>query len=273
VTPASSLALEDDIMGSLSTAVTTPTVAGVSSLAPNGAPVVVPVCGNGQCEFGEVCGADDTDCCIADCPNRYIECPTLEGNTMPCSGRGECDASTGLCSCMLGHTGADCSQCQAGFLLTLTGTTVVCNNVAIPSQAPAPVEPETPVEPDCVGMCKLSGGAIALIAFLGMVAFVAVVILFKVIIGGDDEEQEAIKAKTGVPMQSAAQYTAGQYTPGQTVMVPAQPGFQAVAPSASASIKAGRSGLTTAGSFTASMHQRGGGLAPIAQSTNSTNNV
>ena len=34
-------------------------------------------CGNDVCEVGEVCQGDEdaADCCIADCPNRLLECP------------------------------------------------------------------------------------------------------------------------------------------------------------------------------------------------------
>ena len=260
-------------MGDLATGAGTVTPAG-ATVEEVAAPEVNPVCGNSQCETGEVCGADDAACCIADCPNRYIECPTDEGNTQPCSARGACDYSTGVCTCMLGHTGDDCAQCASGYLYSKSGTDILCQTSSIQSQAVAPPPVVNATAPSCVGVCQLSGGAIALIAFLALIAFISVVILLKIALAPDEDEQMVFKgAKTGgIPMQSAAQYNASEPVGATAVPVPVNTGFVGVSPAGDASQsfraqKQGRRGLTPGGSFAASMHGRSSrapALAPVA---------
>lgn len=71
-------------------------------------------CGNGVCEYG------DPDLpCPADCPHAKALCPVAYG--LPCSGRGSCDASTGVCVCNAGHVGSDCSGCAADFVMAVAG--------------------------------------------------------------------------------------------------------------------------------------------------------
>lgn len=259
-------------MGDLATGAGTVVPAG-ATVEDVAAPEVTPVCGNNVCETGEVCGADDAACCIADCPNRYIECPTDEGNNQACSARGECDYTTGVCTCMLGHTGDECATCASGYLYSKTGTEILCQTAVILSQAEAPPPVVNQTAPPCIGVCQLSGGAIALIAFLALIAFISVVILLKIALAPDEDEQAVFKnAKAGgIPIQSAAEYNANA-SQTAAVSVPVGGGFVGVQPQtqdASQSFraqKAGRSGLTPGGSFAASMHARSSrapALAPV----------
>lgn len=77
-----------------------------------------PVCGNGVCERGERCTTlDDPDCCSKDCAYQLLPCPTAEGMSESCSGRGVCVSATGECDCFegKGYGGIDCNSCMVGF--------------------------------------------------------------------------------------------------------------------------------------------------------------
>jgi len=77
-----------------------------------------PECGNGVCETGERCSSlGQADCCAVDCPYLSLACPTGEGFTEMCSGRGRCTTGTGECTCFSGSGwgGDACDQCAEGF--------------------------------------------------------------------------------------------------------------------------------------------------------------
>lgn len=78
------------------------------------------VCGNQQCEFGEVCL--DTSCstgCRVDCPFSHLSCPVGaagDGSSKECSGNGGiCHFSSGVCECFATFDGDSCSECASGF--------------------------------------------------------------------------------------------------------------------------------------------------------------
>ncbi|KAK3238695.1 hypothetical protein CYMTET_51312, partial [Cymbomonas tetramitiformis] len=74
-------------------------------------------CGNGQCESGETCQAaraDDSECCLEDCPFVLKTCPaptSLGESSLPCGGNGKCLVLSGTCECFTGYAGADCGGC------------------------------------------------------------------------------------------------------------------------------------------------------------------
>ena len=56
-------------------------------------------------------------CCPADCPRVLKACPSPEGTTSPCGGRGRCLPATGQCDCFkgMGWTGIACGECAEGY--------------------------------------------------------------------------------------------------------------------------------------------------------------
>lgn len=122
------------------------------SLPQTAVSVPVAVCGNGVCEFGEVCTAGSTDCCRADCPLASLPCPD------DCSGRGVCQsltadpsATVGTCQCFasLGFAGESCASCAPGF--TAVGENCVSDSAPTCFDGVQNGE-ETGV--DCGGICE-----------------------------------------------------------------------------------------------------------------------
>eukprot|EP01138_Halocafeteria_seosinensis_P010163 gb/GECG01010379.1/.p1 GENE.gb/GECG01010379.1/~~gb/GECG01010379.1/.p1 ORF type:complete len:968 (+),score=79.04 gb/GECG01010379.1/:1-2904(+) len=73
------------------------------------------LCGNGVCESGEMCDEQSGGkCCRSDCGSPLKECPSAS-NSVECSGRGVCVASSGFCSCDDGYQGDSCTECAAGY--------------------------------------------------------------------------------------------------------------------------------------------------------------
>ena len=56
-------------------------------------------------------------CCPQDCPHVLKSCPSPEGTTSPCGGRGRCLPATGQCDCFkgMGWTGLACGECAEGY--------------------------------------------------------------------------------------------------------------------------------------------------------------
>ena len=202
VTPTGSTGLDSSVMGDLFSAASATSATGVT-VADVQPPAVVPECNNQLCETGEVCGASDDSCCIADCPVRYIECPTTEGEPQPCSARGSCDYAAGTCTCMYGYTGEACDICADGFKMT-DGACVAYRFLDPNYQAPV-TPPENVTTVRCY-RCLLSGGAWALVAFLIFCAVVAVIVLVKWMCTDFYPSAAAsMDVKSQIPLQTPAQ--------------------------------------------------------------------
>ena len=79
-------------------------------------------------------------CCPQDCPHVLKSCPSPEGTTSPCGGRGRCLPATGQCDCFkgMGWTGLACGECAEGYYYKF-GT---CQ-AKLPIAAPPP--PQSPL--------------------------------------------------------------------------------------------------------------------------------
>lgn len=72
------------------------------------------ICGNGDCEYGEVCNGMNSDtCCPEDCTYALIDCPIAIDNDEMCGGHGICDYEIGECICWQGFSGPDCMTCNS----------------------------------------------------------------------------------------------------------------------------------------------------------------
>ncbi|KAL0020441.1 hypothetical protein WJX77_003488 [Trebouxia sp. C0004] len=80
----------------------------------------VGICGNGICEVGER-GIQSNGSqmhlqgsCPEDCPVQYSACPA--NDSTPCSGKGTCLSSQGVCNCFPGYEGPACESCTSGWI-------------------------------------------------------------------------------------------------------------------------------------------------------------
>ncbi len=72
------------------------------------------MCGNKQCEFGEICDTGTTGSCSSchtDCPVSIKTCLTSTVASKQCSGHGTCLTMSGTCSCHHGYAGDHCQVC------------------------------------------------------------------------------------------------------------------------------------------------------------------
>lgn len=70
--------------------------------------------------------------CPQDCSFPFISCPGVSNGSrgeQPCSGRGVCYNSVGVCSCYTGWMGPGCTLCSTGFV-NLSGSCVAANRLA-----------------------------------------------------------------------------------------------------------------------------------------------
>lgn len=106
-------------------------------------------CKNGVCEIGEQCiSANNTDCCVDDCPLIRSSCP-IGASSTECNRQGLCNRTSATCKCFAGFQGDSCGSCAQGWSLfqgddDSLGT---CLPIQDSRPPPPPLRPSPPPSP------------------------------------------------------------------------------------------------------------------------------